>query len=126
LSEMVVPLAVESSAVKERFWVFAIKAGSWSYHQGVCYQGVCHQAECHQACACGSGARGGSRLVREGKLVREDRASRLRGRHRQGSGFLPSRRVLGCTIMACTIRAFTIKLRLWRRRAWRGYARKGR
>jgi len=53
------------------------------------------------------------RLVGEGKLVREGRASasRCRGRYRQGgSGCTPSRRVLGRAITACAINACAINV----------------
>ena len=50
----------------------------------------------------------GSRLVGEGKLIREGRASASRrqaGAIKEGSRFLPSRRVLSRAITACAINA---------------------
>ena len=79
-------------------------------------------------CACGRGSRGGGgrlirgRLVREGELVREDRAMLLAveaGAVKEGSGFLPSKRspsraikscaIKACAIEPCAIKAYAIK-----------------
>ena len=61
--------------------------------------------------------RGGSRLVGEGKLIREGRASASRrqaGAIKEGSRLLPSRRVLRRAITACAIKAGIVAVILGR------------